>query len=119
VIHHLLTASEWASANGGVLRPASLSTEGFVHCSPDDITVLAVANAFYRHVAEPMLVLDLDHASLGDSVRWEPPAHPDGRPASPDEPRFPHLYSPIEPYMVVAVRHVVRSPDGTFTAVVD
>lgn len=119
MIHHLLPAADWAAAGGGVVVPTSLRTEGFVHCSADDATVLAVANAFYRDVTEPMVVLDLDDEVMGDDLRWEPPAHPDGRPADPDEALFPHLYAPIDPSMVVAVRQVLRSPDGTFTAVVD
>lgn len=117
MIHHLLPASEWEAAGGEVLYPASLASEGFVHCSPDDATVLTVANAFYRDVAGPMVVLDLDDTALGDLVRWEAPAHPDGRPAEPHEPRFPHLYAPVEPSMVISVRQVVRDPEGRFITV--
>lgn len=119
MIHHLLPAADWDAAAGGVLHPASLHTEGFVHCSPDHATVLAVANAFYSDVTEPLVVLDLDDAFMGEALVWEPPAHPDGRPAAPDEPSFPHLYAPIQPSMVVAVRHLVRSLDGTFSEVAD
>ena len=31
-------------------EPASLTTEGFVHCTGDDDTLLAVANRFYAAV---------------------------------------------------------------------
>ncbi len=117
MIHHLLPAADWDAAAGGVLYPPSLRAEGFVHCSPDHATVLAVANAFYRDVTEPLVVLDLDDTLMGDDLRWEAPAHPDGRPATPNEPAFPHLYAPIHPSLVVAVRHLVRSPHGEFTAV--
>jgi len=117
VIHHLLTEAQWAQADGGPLHPESLRTEGFVHCSPDEATLLAVANRFYRAVDEPFLVLDLDEERVGHPVRWEPPAHPDGRPAAPGEPWFPHLYGPVEPGAVRAVRRMLRSPDGTFVAI--
>lgn len=117
MIHHVLPASQWRAADGGVLRPESLSTEGFVHCSPDDATVLAVANRFYRNADEPLLVLDLEESRLGHDLRWEPPAHPDGRPAEPHEPWFPHLYGPVEPGAVVQVRHLRRGDDGWFVAI--
>jgi uncharacterized protein len=118
VIHHLIPAADWDAAAGGALRPASLDSEGFVHCSPDDATVLMVANAFYRDVTGPMVVLDLHEDRLGHELRWEPPAHPDGREPSPDEAWFPHLYGPIEPTAVAGVRHVQRRDDGTYTAIV-
>ena len=117
MIHHLVPAAHWEAARGGPLRPASLTTEGFVHCSPDDATLLLVANRFYGDVTEPLLVLDLDEHQLGHPLRWEPPAHPDGRPALPHEPRFPHLYGPVEPGAVVAVRRLRRGDDGHFVAI--
>lgn len=119
MIHHLIPAAQWDIAAGGAVRPASLDSEGFVHCSPDDATVLVVANAFYRDVTEPMVVLDLHEDHLVHELRWEPPAHPDGREPSPDEAWFPHLYGPIEACAVVSVRRVERSDDGTFIAIVN
>ncbi len=117
MIHHLLPADQWFAAGGEVLRPESLTTEGFVHCSPDDVTVLAVANRFYRDADDTLLVLDLDEDRLGHELRWEPPAHPDGRPARADEPHFPHLYGPVEPAAVMNVRRLRRSDDGSFVAI--
>ena len=117
MIHHLLPAGQWRAAQGGVLRPDSLDSEGFVHCSPDDATVLAVANQFYRDAADTLLVLDLDEDRLQHELRWEPPAHPDGRPPEPHEPWFPHLYGPVEPDAVVAVRRLRRGDDGSFVAI--
>jgi uncharacterized protein (DUF952 family) len=73
-----------------------------------------VANAYYRSVPGALVVLELDEAKLGSVVRWEPPAHPDGRPAKGDEPLFPHVFGPIRVAAVVSVRSVVRDSEGAF-----
>jgi len=88
-----------------------------VHCTGDDDTLLAVANRFYRDAAEPMVVLTIDEGRLAAEVRWETPAHPDGRSATDDEPRFPHVYGALELAAVVAVRSMVRDERGQFVAI--
>ena len=113
---HLLPAAEWASA-GDPHRPASLATEGFVHCTGDVDTLLGVANRFYRSADGEMSVLVIDPELVGAPVRWEAPAHPDGRPPSDDEPRFPHVYGPIPHASVVAVWTMQRLDDGRYTGV--
>jgi len=116
VILHLLTATDWSRLRSDTtLSPASLATEGFVHCTGDDDTLLAVANRFYTTVDETMVVISLDVARLTASVKWEPPAHPDGRAAAPDDPLFPHVYGPLELAAVRVVRSAERTPEGTFT----
>jgi uncharacterized protein len=115
VLLHLLPESVWQQiANAEHYAPESLRTEGFVHCTGDDETMLAVANSFYRSVIEPMVVLSLEEVRLTSEVRWEPPAHPDGRPARPDEPRFPHVYGPLDLVAVVSTRLLVRAADGAY-----
>jgi uncharacterized protein (DUF952 family) len=100
VIHHAVSGAVWEQAKAaGRYAPPSLATEGFIHCSTA-AQLDAVIAAFYADVAD-LVVLDLDDARL--PVRWEPPAHPDGRPAGAEEPRFPHVYGPIEPRDVVRV----------------
>ncbi len=37
---------------------------------------------------------------------WERPAHPDGRPAEPGEPEFPHVYGPLDLAAVSDVRRL-------------
>ena len=111
-IHHLASVQEWQAASGGPYTPAGYDTEGFVHCSADDATLRAVADRFYRHRSEEFVVIDLALDTLGDHLVWEAPVHPDGREATGDEPLFPHLYHPIEPFMVVGVRRLIRDAHG-------
>lgn len=70
--------------------PASLVTEGFIHCSPDATTLLTVANRFYTDATEPMIALWIDPSQLTAEVRWEAPDPP--APGIPD--RMPHVYGP-------------------------
>lgn len=111
-IHHLASLEDWLTARGGPYTPAGYDTEGFVHCSADEATLIAVAERFYRHRPEDFVVVDLALDTLGDHLVWEAPVHPDGREATGDEPLFPHLYHPIEPFMVVGVRRLIRDARG-------
>ena len=85
-----------------------------MHCTSDDATMLEVANRFYRGVEQQLLVVDLDDMAMSAPLVWEAPAHPDGSPAGDDEPRFPHVYGPVEVAAVRRVRGLVRHDDGTF-----
>ena len=105
MIHHVVNGATWdQAATAGRYEPASLATHGFVHCATA-AQVDGVVAAFYADVAD-LVVLDLDEAVL--VVRWEPPAHPDGTPARPGEPLFPHVYGPIDVRAVIAARPYVR-----------
>jgi uncharacterized protein (DUF952 family) len=111
-ILHLVPEAVWR----GVRRdrpwaPQSLTDEGFVHCTGDDDLLLVVANRFYADAPGPLVALTLAVDRLGSEVRWEAPAHPDGSAVADDDPRFPHVYGPIDPRAVTAVRRVVRIGD--------
>lgn len=100
---HLCRAPEWSAAQAaGELRPASLTIEGFVHCStPAQLT--GVVKRFYAGVPD-LLVLSVDVEASGAELRWEPPDHAHDDTSE----RFPHLYGPIP---AAAVLDVVRWPD--------
>ncbi|MEC3893350.1 DUF952 domain-containing protein [Nocardiopsis sp. LDBS1602] len=111
-ILHLTELSRWRA--GGDIEAESLVTEGFLHASPDEPTMLAVANRFYARTAEPMVVLVVDTDHLEAEVRWEAadPAPPPGVGA---EVLFPHVYGPIPRAAVVEVLYPVRDAQGTYT----
>jgi uncharacterized protein len=112
---HLITESEWAAVQiTGWIAPPSLEAEGFVHCTDGDEMMLGVANRFYRSFTELVLALTLDESRLSSAVVREPPSHPDGRPAEPDAPLFPHVYGPVEVAAVALVRRLVRDDDGVY-----
>ncbi|MDO9377404.1 MAG: DUF952 domain-containing protein [Nocardioidaceae bacterium] len=107
---HLVPRSQWSTAQQ--LAPASLASEGFVHCSPDDDVTLAVANAFYAGAERPLLVLTIDPSRCGAPLVWEA-ADPAPPPGVADDTLFPHLYGPVPPDAVVAVRTVEWDAEGT------
>lgn len=112
---HLLAEADWERVRGaGSYAPESLAVEGFVHCTGDDTTMLAVANRFYADATDDLVVLGIEAAALTSAVVWEAPAHPDGSPAGPDEPRFPHVYGPLDLTAVREVRRLRRDTGGRF-----
>lgn len=117
MILHLVAAAAWdAVPAGGRYAPESLGTEGFVHCTADDATLLTVANAFYRALPGELVVLTIDETKLAAETRWEPPA--DLGPGAPDHAPgtlFPHVFGPLERDAVVAERRLVRTADGACT----
>lgn len=102
---HVVPEPEWTAGPEAPYRPASLASEGFVHCSPDEDTALAIVEAHYRDVPGPLLLLLLDEALLTAEVRWE---------GSGDR-RFPHVYGPLDRAAVVGVREIRRDAAGRVT----
>ena len=110
MILHICSHQEWDARSGDELRPASLATEGFVHCS-DPGTVALPAGRLYAGRTD-LVLLALDVERLGAPVRWEPGVR-DGRPEA-SGPWFPHVYGPIPDAAVVAVHPFPPEPDGSF-----
>ncbi|MFF8832732.1 DUF952 domain-containing protein [Streptomyces sp. NPDC015131] len=102
---HVTSAADWAAGAPGAYRPPSLAAEGFVHCSPDEETALAIAAAHYRDVPGPLLLLTLDEALLTAEVRREESG---GR-------LFPHVYGPVDRAAVTRAREIRRDASGRVT----
>lgn len=101
MIFHVVPGPEWTAAGPGPYAPASLASEGFVHCSADRASALAVANAHYGNAHGPLLLLSVDEAGLAAEVRWEGKGQ-----------AFPHVYGPIEREAVVEVAELRREAGG-------
>jgi uncharacterized protein (DUF952 family) len=92
-ILHVTTPAAWAEARRtGSVRPPSLDTEGFAHCSTR--AQLPGTLARYFSGTDPLVALVLDPAAIVADLRWE-----ESRPGE----RFPHVYAPIPATAVVAV----------------
>jgi uncharacterized protein (DUF952 family) len=97
-IFHLATERDWRAASESGEYDTStigrtLAEEGFIHASRAS-QVDRVAKAFYADVDEPLVLLQIDPALLGSTVRLE---RPDG-----SDQDFPHIYGPIPTDAVVA-----------------
>jgi uncharacterized protein (DUF952 family) len=101
---HLVPEDAWpAHAAGAPIAPASLAEEGFVHCTDGDAEMVAVANRVYAGDLRSFLVLTVDLEQAGSPWRFDDAAH-----------RYPHVYGPIQPGCVLAVRPAPRDETGRF-----
>src|ERR1700744_2307319 len=80
MIWHLLPLPDWEAAGDGPYVPGTSDATPFVHASPDEATVLAVANDRFADSALPLVALALDESRLSAPVRFEAadPAPPPG-----------------------------------------
>ena len=118
MIYHVVPSGEWNASPDLPYAPASLAEEGFVHCSPDERTTLAVVNAFYRSAPGPLLALLLDEDRLTARLEWEPavPVPPPGVGAGT---LFPHVFGPVNRDAVARLQVVRWDEDGRATGLED
>ncbi|SDQ09031.1 cupin domain-containing protein [Actinopolyspora saharensis] len=114
-LFHLLPLREYRAESTSPITADSLEHEGFVHCSPDPETTLAVANGMYRSAREQLVLLELDAAELSSPVRWEAPTPHPPEGVDPQTP-FPHVYGPLDRAAVLGVRYARRDVHGEFVA---
>ncbi|MEW2401684.1 DUF952 domain-containing protein [Streptomyces sp. NPDC046862] len=114
MLYHIVPLADWNADPGRPYAPASLAEEGFVHCSPDEATTLAVVNAFYRTGPRPLLALLLDEERLTATVEWEEPV-PVPPPGVSDDVRFPHVFGPLDRDAVVRIMEVRWDEEGRAT----
>jgi uncharacterized protein (DUF952 family) len=110
LIYHIARKAEWDEAlRQGGYEPASLRTEGFVHCSTLEQT-LGTANRFFRGQLD-LVLLCIEPSRLTAEVRLEPPAD-----VSEERARelFPHVYGPINLDAVIKVVAFPCEADGSF-----
>jgi uncharacterized protein (DUF952 family) len=111
MIYHVVPLADWTADPDRPYAPASLAEEGFVHCSADERTTLAVVNAFYRDAPRPLLALLLDEDRLGAAVEWEAPV-PAPPPGVAETTLFPHVFGPLDRGAVARVLQVEWDETG-------
>ncbi|MGW0842003.1 DUF952 domain-containing protein [Streptomyces sp. NPDC002787] len=111
MIYHVVSLEAWNARPERPYAPASLTEDGFVHCSPDEATTLAVVNAFYRDAPKPLHVLVLDEGRLDARVEFEAaaPAPPPGVGAGV---LFPHVFGPLNRDAVERILEVRWDEEG-------
>lgn len=111
MIIHVVPLDDWLAIPERPYAPGSLATEGFVHCSPDEPTTLAVANAYYRDVTGPLMALIIDESKLLSPVRREPAGSSPPPGVAPGT-LFPHVYGPIDREAVDGMLEVRHDESG-------
>jgi uncharacterized protein (DUF952 family) len=115
-IYHLVAESEFrAQVKRDEYTPTRFDQDGFIHCTGEPDTLLAVANDYFSGVEEPVLVLVIETAILDAEVRFEPPAPIEGSDTShlEEAPLFPHIYGPLNLDAVTGIG-VLRKSDGVY-----
>ena len=116
MILHLLPLDDWRRDADQPYAPVSLATDGFIHCSPDEPVTLAIADAFYRDTARPLLALLIDEESLEPRLVWQQAEK--APPGVAGDTRFPHVYGPLNRTAVTEIRKVEWDATGAATALV-
>jgi uncharacterized protein (DUF952 family) len=98
LIYHIVQEKEYLNRiTGDRYIPASIAVQGFVHCALED-SVISVANDFFSHIADPLLLLQIDPLKLKSQTRYEAAA-PDKNAQTQHVDTssiFPHVYGPID-----------------------
>ena len=104
-MYHLVWQSDWETlADDEFYRPASLASEGFIHCTHEPEKLVEVANLFFAEDRGDMLLrLTLDPAKIKAEIKEEDPGvgH-----------LFPHIYGPMETNAVTAIEPMKRTAQG-------
>ncbi|MBV9023448.1 MAG: DUF952 domain-containing protein [Streptomycetaceae bacterium] len=115
MIYHVVPLDDWLRVPDRPYAPPTLAQDGFIHCSPDESTALAVADALFRDAIGPLMVLLIDEEALDTSVRWEPaePPEPSSTSGEGGSARlFPHVYGRINRNAVAGMLEVERDEKG-------
>ncbi|MEU7064844.1 DUF952 domain-containing protein [Streptomyces sp. NPDC051578] len=100
MIFHIVPLADWTAEPDLPYAPASLASEGFVHCSADRATALAIVESHYREAPGTLLAVELDEGALLPEVRR----------AGESGGRYPHVHGPLNRDAVSHVWEVVRTP---------
>jgi uncharacterized protein (DUF952 family) len=104
---HLVPEAVWLAHDPSTpYLPAAYPVDGFVHCTDGDDEMLVVANRSYRDDPRAFLLLTIDLERTGSPWRFDDPGRV-----------YPHVYGPIDPTCVLAVRRFVRDGSGAFTGI--
>jgi uncharacterized protein (DUF952 family) len=114
MILHITNRQDWELANQiGEYIPASLKSDGFIHCSTLKQTV-DTANLFFKGQTG-LVLLCIDENKLTAVCKYEDPA---GKGPVKHDPRpdnhFPHIYGPINLASVVKVVDFPANVNGYF-----
>jgi uncharacterized protein (DUF952 family) len=116
LIYHLVPAVEYhAQPFERPYEPATLASEGFIHCTAGLELLIQVANDFYATLAGELLVLEIDLGRLAAPLKFEPPVAPGSEDSVPLEHRnrlFPHIYGPLNRDAIQRIFALVRKPAG-------
>ncbi len=100
---HLVPADEWRAVPADApYLPAAFTRDGFIHTTHTATEVAAAGNRYYKDDPSPYLAILIDLRRVTSPWRYD------------GDPRFPHIYGPLNRDAVLTVHSAPRTPDGTF-----
>jgi uncharacterized protein (DUF952 family) len=110
MILHIVKRDDWENAiHRGEYAPASLDTEGFIHCSTA-AQVVESANLFYRGQTDLMIIC-VDEGQLTSQLIYEPAVRVADQRA---DGLFPHIYGALNLEAVSQVCEFPCDAEGRF-----
>jgi uncharacterized protein (DUF952 family) len=104
-LYHITVQSEVERAGrAGQYAPASLQSEGFIHCSYAE-QLAAVADRYFCG-QEHLALLEIDPRRVAARIVEENLLG--------EAQLYPHIYGPIPMSAVTAIRELASRPDGSF-----
>jgi uncharacterized protein (DUF952 family) len=104
-IYHITTRLAWEHAQEiREYQDDSLQDVGFIHCSLFE-QVSPTAKRYFNGQTG-LIVLEIDEASLGNTVKYEMAAIGE---------MFPHIYGPLPVKSVIRVFPLILGPDGVYS----
>jgi uncharacterized protein (DUF952 family) len=105
LIYHILPATIWQQqATDQSYVHASLTDEGFIHCTGELPLLVQVANHYFGSEPGEFVILWIDETIVQPEVRWEPVG----------EHHFPHIYGPLNLDAIVKIIPFPRTAAGEF-----
>lgn len=103
LIYHMADTDDWAQAKDAGLYPGSANDQkdGFIHFSSKETVIESAAK--HRAGETNLLLIWIDDAVLGESLKWE---------SARGGILFPHLYDALDPSLVKAVAPLPLGEDG-------
>jgi uncharacterized protein (DUF952 family) len=98
-----------ASTKTGFYKPASLNSDGFIHCSTFEQTMETANNYFAGQ--KDLVLLCIDTNTTEAAVKYEAPA---GVSDKRTDALFPHIYGSLNVSAVVRVAALMPDAQGTF-----
>ncbi len=105
MIYHIAHNEDWNTAlKNNSYKPASLATEGFIHCSPEE-KIIEAADNFYKG-REDLLLLSIDETKVEAKIIMEDLYNHNFE--------FPHIYGELNLNAVVKITNFKCNEDGKF-----
>lgn len=124
-IYHMCLVTDYEKAlEVGTYLPPTYEADGFIHATENPAMLLDAGTHFYKKTVGAWTCMKIDVAKLAAKVIYEAPMAVGNIEAKnyvtddkPEEPKFPHIYGPINTDSIIELFPIVRAEDGSFLSI--